>query len=319
LLEVLSRLLADWLAPRERLLASRVAVRHFFPGKRCSAELELAVGPTASGVAGRRRVLAKFYGDDQGARIYETLRELRGHGLDVGPFIVPRVLAYDSDHRLLLLDWAEGESLESQLLASPDAEDGAAAIARAADWLLSLHRCGVTSGRLYTVNRHVETVTGWMRLLAEVLPEGERLLADLAVALRQRGLAVSRWTAGPVHRDFSPEHLVVTGAGLMGLDFDEFCQYDPLFDVAHFTVHLRFLGLRRFGALHRLDRLADRFVARYKAGGGEDSDQRRRLYEAMTYVKLGRFVALIRQAPGWRQIVPALLTEARRLVDGYGT
>ena len=40
LLEVLARLLTDWLDPGAHLVDSRVAIRHFFPGKRCSAELD---------------------------------------------------------------------------------------------------------------------------------------------------------------------------------------------------------------------------------------------------------------------------------------
>jgi len=43
LLEVLARLLTGWLGPGAHLVDSRVAIRHFFPGKRCSAELALLV------------------------------------------------------------------------------------------------------------------------------------------------------------------------------------------------------------------------------------------------------------------------------------
>jgi hypothetical protein len=310
LLEVLSRLLASWLGPAARLRASRVAVRQFLPGKRCSAELELLVG------AERRRILAKLYCDDQGGRVYETLRELRDHGFDAGPFTVPRPLAYDSAHQLLLLEWAEGESLQSRLLASSDAREGVEAAAR---WLLTLHGSGLTSGRRYTFSRHVETLAGWMQQLAEVFPEGERLLADLLTGIRERGGALSEWIPGPIHRDFSPEHVVMTDAGVVVLDLDEFCQYDPLFDVAHFAAQLRFLGLTQFGALHRFDELVDRFVACYEAGGARVYGDRRRLYEAMAYVKLGRLVTLVRRARDWRQILPPLLGEARRLVEGYDT
>ena len=315
LLEVLARLLTDWLDPGAHLVDSRVAIRHFFPGKRCSAELALLVGPTRGAPTEWRRLLAKFYSDDQGAHVYETLRELRGRGFGTGRFTVPQPLAYDSGHQLLLVEWAAGEPLRSQLLASSDAREG---VEGAAAWLLRLHRCGLTSGRQYTLSRHVHTLEGWMQQLIEIFPEGERLLADLVIGIRERGGALAEWIPGPTHRDFSAEHVVMTGDGVMGLDLDEFCQYDPLFDVAHFTAHLRFLGVTHFGALNRLDGLVDRFVAAYKAGGAGDCEERRSLYEAMAYVKLGRLVALVRRPPDWRQVLPALLGEARRLVEGYG-
>ena len=107
---------------------------------------------------------------------------------------------------------------------------------------------------------------------------------------------------------------MVHGDQFTGLDFDEFCQYDPLFDLAHFTAHLRFLGLTHFGTLHHFDGLAERFLAAYEAGGGEYSEERLSLYKAIAYFKLSRFVALVQRPAGWMQILPELLSEAGRLV-----
>jgi hypothetical protein len=311
LLEAVSPLLADWLGPEARLADARVAIRHFLPGKRCSAELELVLGAAPVAPVRARRVLGKLYSDEQGATVYETLRELRGRGFGAGPFLVPQPLAYDADHRLLLLEWAEGEPLSARLV-TPSA--AGLAIEGAAAWLLRLHRCGVTSGRRYSFGRHAQTLAGWTRQLTEVFPDGERVLADLLRGIEARGRSGPAWIPGPTHRDFSPEHLVVAGPSLVALDFDEFCQYDPLFDVAHFTAHLRFFGLTRFGALTYFDWLADRFLASYEANGGESSEERLRLYEAIAYLKLGRFVALVRPARDWMRLLPALLSEGRRLV-----
>ena len=67
------------------------------------------------------------------------------------------------------------------------------------------------------------------------------------------------------------------------------------------------------GTLHHFDALTDRFLARYEAGGGECSEARLRLYTAIAYFKLGRFVALVQRPQGWMRILPELLNEARRL------
>src|SRR5437016_3440853 len=179
-------------------------------------------------------------------------------------------------------------------------------------------RCSIEleldTGRRYSFLGHLRTLAGWKELLAAVYPEGERLLDDLLGRFEERGRELSGWAPGPTHRDFSPEHLVVRGNQFTGLDFDEFCQYDPLFDVAHFVARLRFHGLTEAGALTRFDGLAQRFLARYEAGGGECSEERLRLYTAIAYFKLGRFVALVQRPQAWMRILPELLNEARRLV-----
>src|SRR3989475_1352892 len=298
---------SDLLGPEANLLASRVAIRHIVPGKRCSAELELTLGQEMDAPADHRRLLAKIYSEDQGAKVYETLRELRRHGFGTGRIIVPQPIAYDPASHLLLLDWVEGPLLSSLLLVAPDVSQS---IEGAAAWLLSLHTCGVTSGRRYTFSRHLHTLNIWRQLLTEVFPEDEHRMSDLLGWIEERGRALSGWTPGPTHRDFSPEHLVVHGDQLAGLDFDEFCQYDPLFDVAHFAAHLRFLGLTHFGSLRRFDWLADRFQASYKAGTQQYSTERVRLYEAISYFKLARIVAVVQRPKGWEWIGAALLREA---------
>lgn len=307
----LSRFLAQWLGPDAHLLSSHAYLQRLSPGKRCSVKLDLVVGRDNGAPAERRRLLGKLYREDQGATVYETLGELRSHGFGAGRFRVPRPLAYVPEHHLLLLSWAKGDLLSSVFLARFDA---AQEIAGAAQWLLRLHNCGVRTGRRYSFRGHLHTLAGWKELLTEVYPEGDRLLGDLLARFEERGSQLAGWTPGPVHRDFSPEHLVVQGDQFTGLDFDEFCQYDPLFDVAHFTAHLRLLGLTHFGTLSHFDWLADRFLAAYEAGGGEPLGERVSFYEGIAYFKLCRFVALVRQPQAWKQILPELLSEARRLV-----
>ncbi|PYV30773.1 MAG: hypothetical protein DMG09_26955, partial [Acidobacteria bacterium] len=112
--------MARWLGPDVRLLNSGAHVRRLRPGKRCSVELELMVGHD-QGALENRRLLGKFYRDDRGATVYQTLVELRKHGLGTGRLLVPEPVAWMPEYNLLLLAWAEGESLSSVLLAGSDA------------------------------------------------------------------------------------------------------------------------------------------------------------------------------------------------------
>jgi len=301
---------APWLGLDVRLLSNRAYIRRLFPGKRCSVEFELMVGRD-DGAVERRRLLGKFYRDNRGAMVYQTLVELRKHGLGTGRFLVPEPVASVPEYNLLLLAWAEGELLSSVLVARSDTEQE---VAGAAAWLLGLHNCGVDTGRRYSFLEHLRTLFGWKELLAEAYPKGERLLGALLARFEERGSELSAWAPGPTHRDFSPEHLVVHADRFTCLDFDEFCQYDPLFDVAHFTAHLRFLGLTHFGALNHFDWLSERFLSAYEDGSNHYSEERLNLYMAIAYFKLGRFVSLVQRPREWLQMLPELLAEARRFV-----
>jgi hypothetical protein len=195
-------------------------------------------------------------------------------------------LAYLPSHRLLLSSWTEGTPLGSLIL---DGVDGVPLVKAAAEWLLAFGQSGVRSARPYSLERHLRTLAAWKELLVEVFPEGER---------------------------------IVDGDRTTGVDLDEFCQYDPLFDVAHFIAQLRFLGLAHFGRLDHFRSLAETFRVTYEAGASFLSEEKLRFYEAIAYFKLARFVSLVpwsdghlvRRPQGWGAVLPELLSEARRLL-----
>jgi aminoglycoside phosphotransferase (APT) family kinase protein len=189
-----------------------------------------------------------------------------------------------------------------------------AAVERAAEWLMTLHTSGVTAGRRYTFDRHLHTLAHWQRRVIAVYPDATGPLGAVLARIDAQGRALPAWEPAPTHRDFSPDHVVVDGVRLTGLDFDEFCQYDPLFDVAHFVAHLRLLGLTSCGMVQRFDELATRFAMAYQARAQEYSAARVRLYEAITYLKLAHIIACITRPRGWQQSVATLLREAQRTV-----
>jgi aminoglycoside phosphotransferase (APT) family kinase protein len=157
-------------------------------------------------------------------------------------------------------------------------------------------------------------------------------LAAVLGRIAARGRALSGWEPAPTHRDFSPDNLIFDGTQLSAVDFDEFCQYDPLFDVAHFVAHLRLLGLTSSATpalqdrtdtlahpsgrvmVQRFDELAMRFQTAYEARAQEYCAARVRLYEAITYVKLAHIIACVTRPRGWQQTVALLLREAQRTV-----
>jgi hypothetical protein len=309
--KTMSHLLARWLGSEVQLLESSAVPLCYVPGKRCSFQIELVTHAPGAGIE-RTRVAGKIYGEDHGAKVYRTLHLLWRRGFSTGLFAVPRPLAYDEDRKLLLLTWADGELLRSDLLAGSDVSQR---IEEAAAWLLRLHHCGMTRGRRYTFRRHLYTLGLQGQRLAQVCPDSAGLLKNLLRRIEGLGGDLSGWTPGPTHRDFSPDHVVSSGGKVTALDFDEFCQYDPLFDVAHFVAHLRLLGLRHFGAMTRLNDLAQHFQTAYRAGAREYSEARLHLYEGVAYFKLAHIIAVLRRPPGWKETADALLSEAQRMLS----
>jgi Phosphotransferase enzyme family len=338
LVEVLSPLLTEGLDPGAQLVDSRVAVRRYVPGKRCIFELELVIARKGADAVETRTVMGKLYAGHEGAQVYDTLRQLWASGFSNGPFIVPRPIAYDPDWRLLLLGQARGVLFQQLLLAVPallpdggrraEGESGppspavrlppstdvSTAVERSAEWLVKLHTSGVTARRWYTFDRHLHTLAHWQRRVVDVYPEATHPLGVLLARIEAQGRALSGWEPAPTHRDFSPDNVVFDGTQLSALDFDEFCQYDPLFDVAHFVAHLRLLGLTSSGMAQRFDELATRFQMAYEAHAKEYSAARVRLYEAITYLKLAHIIACITRPHSWQQSVVTLLGEAQKIV-----
>jgi len=312
LIHVAAPLLRDWLGPHARLLDGRVTVKRFVAGKRCIFELELTTAREKTSSVERRRLIGKIYAKDHGEKAYHALQALKSKAFAGGRFLIPEPLAYDSTWRLLLVSRAKGKSLRALLVTGSHVSRELKA---AAEWLLQLHQCGIRIGRAYTTERQLHTLAMWKKSLTEVFPEAEPLMGNLLRQIAERKSALPPWKPAPTHRDFSPDHLIVDGDRITGLDFDEFCQYDPLFDVAHFQAHLRLLSLINFGALDRFDSWAQHFESCYLAGAQDYSADRVRFYEAIAYFKLAHIAAAVRPFPNWKHTTEALLGAANRLAE----
>ena len=307
--EVIARLLENRLEPETELIESKVAVLRHVPGKRCNFRIELKIRLAPGAPIRVRLLVGKIYAQDHGANVHSMLRKFERHGFATGRFRVPEPLAYEPRWKLLVLGWAEGTLLRSLILENLD---GARRMDDAANWLLKFHQCGVNTGRRYTLRRHLQTLAGRASALANAHPQRASLIDGVLRRIEDRGTRLSGWAPGPTHRDFSPDHLVFGEGRVTGLDFDEFRQYDPMFDVAHFMAHLRLLGLRHFGDYSRFDHFAQIFRTAYKTGAREFSEERVRFYQAVAYFKLACIVGLVVRPSDWKGPVEVFLRDAER-------
>lgn len=297
--------------PDGRILGISAVQRRRLAGRRSAYDIVLTIQPDGGARPERRRLRGKVFLREEGARAFQVLKDLWARGFSTGICRVPKPLGYDPDSRLLLLEWVEGRLLRDIVL-----EDRrGAAVERAAAWLTALHRSGTTRGRAYTFERHLHTLRAWSETLGEHCPGARPVLSELRSWIETRGKAVSGWTSGPTHRDFSPDHLLVSARVLTGLDFDEFCQYDRLLDVAHFAVHVRCLSFELPHAAARLSELATRFCAAYRAMAPGYSSERFALYTVLSYIKLAHITAAVTRPPDWATRTTYLLNAAARAAE----
>ena len=286
------------------------SVRRHVPGKRCIVNLEVLMRSAPRAPVEQHRILAKYYSGNHGATVFEHCQELWHRGFSIGDLRIAEPIAYHSRWQALFLSWESGRTLREFLIAG---EDSNRAIEGAATWLLKLHACRFRGGRIYGYQRHFHTLGVWERSLASAHRDLGDEFANIRKSIKKELAKCKRGPRVPTHRDFSPEHLVVEEDRFVGLDFDEFCQYDPLFDVAHFIAHLRFLALTSFGALDYFDSQAARFEEVYASGSPIFSQPRMRLLLAIALLKLAYLEAVVHRMNGGKKIVFKLLQTAKQL------
>lgn len=283
------------------------SVRRHVPGKRCIVKLEVFMRSAPGAPVERHRILAKCYSEDHGATVFENCHELWRRGFSVGDFRIAEPIAYHPGWQVLFLTWESGRTLRDFLIAG---EDTNRAIGRAASWLLKLHACRFRGGRIYGYRRHFHTLRVWERNLLSAHRDVGNEFGNIRQLIKKRLAKCEKGPRVSTHRDFSPEHLVVEEDRFVGLDFDEFCQYDPNFDVAHFIAHLHFLGLTSFGALDYFDSQATRFEEVYASGSAFFSRHRMRLLLAIAFLKLVYLEAVVHHMKGGKKVVFELLEAA---------
>jgi hypothetical protein len=311
-LAALTPLLRDRWGSRIELTPNRLFVQRYVAGKRCIVKVEAAMRTAPGRPSKPQCFFAKFYTGGHGARVYKNCQQLWRLGFSRGCFTMAEPLAYLPAWQTLVLSCENGPSLRDVILAGQDAHR---AVEGTAKWLHRLHTCGFEGGRVYSLSRHLQILGVWRRKLTAVHRETGRAFGDVLDRIEHRFVKLGPLPLAPTHRDFSPEHLIVEGHRFSGLDFDEFCRYDPLFDVAHFVAHLRFLALTSLGTIDSLDDLATHFEESYSSESGGCGASRMRLFKTIAYLKLAYVGAVVRHNRDGKQVVDTLLEEARQFAE----
>src|SRR5207244_7114532 len=113
---------------------------------------------------------------------------------------------------------------------------------------------------------------------------GRPRAAKADVLLRQLEAAVPAALGGfeprAWHGSYKPEHVMLSGSRMVGIDLDEHDLADPARDLAWFIVSLERLGLKKQGSIRIHDRAIEEFLRAYVAAGPPEALSHLSFYNA---------------------------------------
>ena len=290
------------------------AIVHYVPEHTCCIRVAAICRHPACSDERALTVYGKTYYDDQGARTWQVMRQLRAaRDPRNGLLITPQPLAYDAGHRLL---WQEG--LPGKILA--DGVPSLALFAATGAALASLHKTTIIGARQLTTRDMAPGLHTVASMLAATCPGLADAVAPVFSRAADKAQALPADVTATLHGDCHAQNFLVSGDRIALIDLDNVMVGPPLHDVGSFIAAL----------LHRacLDRtpLADMwpfinaFLVSYRAAvtwpvGGDDVAW----YTAAALLQERARRAVTRLKPGRLALIGKLITLADRLaVEGLG-
>jgi len=318
----LSAVMGGALLPLDRLLVERMgpgrwhAEERTIEPTRYRTELGAALRYTVrarDALASRSETLRcylKVYRNERGGETFELLRSLAARSEhDRNGFSVVRPISYLRELRTLLLEEAQGASVQQLLLGGRDPAEVMRPVARAAaafnQDVLGIARRHSLADQLEEVKRAASLVQ-WAcpRARAEV----EAIAAAVIDGLREAPPA-------PIHRDLKTDHIFLTGERVIFIDLDSVVLGDPVRDPAHLFAHLTAgVGLDSIPR-ERARTAAALFVQEYFAHVPKPWRRRFPLHGAGALIEVAGGI-FKRQEPHWPEKVSAAIEEAQLCLQG---
>ncbi|MGO4343662.1 ABC transporter transmembrane domain-containing protein [Pedococcus sp. 2YAF34] len=306
-------------------------------GRQAVLRYELWWRVQPSGRTLRQVAYGKVFDDDRGGAVGPTVAALQrslggvdGMGLRAQPFLLPRVLGYLPDSRLLVSEALPGSPrlpglvrahAQGQAAAEQGAPEALRGLARVA---AALHRPvpgavdprEVGASRPRTLSGEVDRLAAGTETLAQVAPELAGTLASHLASLRSAAAGSSGLPPVLAHGDLTPSEVLLDGPIHSLFDLDSACVAEPALDLGHLTAHLalaarRALGLDGSRGAPLVRELQQGFLADYAAArpdlDGEALARRVDLYHAAFLADLA--------LRSWLQLKPDRVALALDLLD----
>jgi aminoglycoside phosphotransferase len=206
-----------------------IEVVNYRPEIRCTARYRFAAIKSEPALV----VYGKTYADERGKTVHDHLTILQKQSRSNACFVMPKALAYDTEHRTL---WLEG--LHGQALAELDFATGVTEkIPALVNALAAFHQLKLSSLPVVTSQKQLQEWRKKADKLSHAYPAIQPALTSLLAELHQSCPVFEM--LGLIHGDFHIDQLLVLPDGRLALfDYDELALGDPLLDLANFAADL---------------------------------------------------------------------------------
>ena len=197
--------------------------------------------PGAAGIQ-QYQWVGKFYDRDAEARRAGTiLRALARTDSEAGDHrvVIPRLIACDAPHGLLLMTYEAGDSVTSAI-----AQYGSVVLLAIGRALAALHASDIALDGATLPRAVLDQVRPMAADLCARFPNHVDALRPM-VATLERGMPLASARPAFLHGDFGPAQLLWQTGRIVVLDFDRCTLGDPALDLGNLLTQLRRITLRR--------------------------------------------------------------------------
>jgi hypothetical protein len=254
------------------------------------------------------RCYLKVYRDERGAETFELLQSWpRRQG--PRPYSVIRPLAYWSGLRTLVLEEAQGTSLQDLLLGNGDSIAAVRAVARA---VAAFNQDDLGTTRGHALVDQLDQLTRASALVQWACPHLENEVRAITAAVVA---GLEEVPPGPFHGDLKADHVFLSDGRVTFVDLDAVALGDPVRDPAHFCSYL--LGRVGLDTLPpgRARALAMNFADEYFSHVPNGWRRRFSLHSAGALIEVACGI-FRHQEPRWLDMATAAVVEARHALSG---
>jgi aminoglycoside phosphotransferase (APT) family kinase protein len=239
-------------------------------------------------------------------KVLAQASQARVNGL---PLAVPRPFHLFENEAVIVQSWVEGRGLDDVLSEFGASHKLVDEYMRAAgEWLGRFHSACAFDEKYFSTSHMVDEVRAGANsggASGKLLGDVARWLHACELILAKKPQKISR-----IHCDFKPSNLIVSGSGLVGIDFHNSNLAPVCFDLAHFlnAAALDWLKAGRFDLIARMQSIERAFLAGYRANAHAVEEPAIRFF--LTY-DLARYVLQYRamRPEGIREIAKAWVIE----------
>jgi hypothetical protein len=256
------------------------------------------------------RCYAKVYRNQRGEETLQLLQSFQERAAAAkNSYAAVRPIAYLSEWRTLVLEEAEGSSLQEILLDGRDAGAAVRAVARA---VAAFNQEDIGMPRVHSRAEQCDDVQCASTLVQWACPEVRAEVRAITAAVVA---GLEEVPPVQIHRDLKTDHVFLAGERIIFIDLDSVSRGDPVRDPAHLWAHIAGrVGLDGLSP-ESAQFAADAFVEAYFAQVPPAWRQRFPLHCAGALIEAAGGV-FKRQEPGWPQKVRSMVEQAQQAWRG---